>query len=125
MTGNFNAHLEERIVLFVDGAYWAGDKQGEAVLKHLTTEPTLPIERKFRDVEHPYRLRELNGTESHLAFLYFLNAEDVNGPASREKWQGAIELLHAALGLTSLPSKGVHEAFIDVRDLRIPPTIRT
>lgn len=51
LTGNFNAHLAECIVLFVDEAFWAGDKQGEGVLKHLITEPTLPIERKFRDVE--------------------------------------------------------------------------
>ncbi len=51
LTGNFNAHLAECVVLFVDEAFWAGDKPGEGVLKHLITEPTLPIERKFRDVE--------------------------------------------------------------------------
>jgi hypothetical protein len=50
LTGNFNAHLRACIVLFVDEAFWAGDKQGEAVLKHYITEPTLPIEHKGRDL---------------------------------------------------------------------------
>jgi hypothetical protein len=51
LTGNFNAHLSDCILIFVDEAFWAGDKQGEAVLKHLITEPTLAIERKGLDVE--------------------------------------------------------------------------
>ena len=51
LTGHFNAHLADCLVLFVDEAYWAGDKQGEAVLKHLITEPRLAIERKGLDVE--------------------------------------------------------------------------
>ena len=50
LTGNFNAHLRDCIVLFVDEAFWAGDKQGEAELKRLITEPTLAIERKGLDV---------------------------------------------------------------------------
>jgi hypothetical protein len=28
LTGNFNAHLEDCVVLFVDEGFWAGDKQG-------------------------------------------------------------------------------------------------
>jgi len=48
LTGNFNAHLEDSVVLFVDEGFWAGDKQGEAVLKHLITEPSMMIERKGR-----------------------------------------------------------------------------
>ena len=51
LTGNFNAHLRDCIVLFVDEAFWAGDKQGESVLKHCITEATLPIERKGCDLE--------------------------------------------------------------------------
>jgi hypothetical protein len=49
LTGNFNAHLRDCIVLFVDEALWAGDKPGEGELKRLVTEPTLRIEPKFRD----------------------------------------------------------------------------
>ena len=38
LTGNFNAHLAECVLLFVDEAFWAGDKQGEAQLKRMITE---------------------------------------------------------------------------------------
>ncbi len=48
--GNFNAHLQDAIVLFLDEALWAGDKAAEGVLKMLITEPMLPIERKYCDV---------------------------------------------------------------------------
>ncbi len=50
LTGNFNAHLEACILLYVDEAFWAGDKSGEGVLKGLITEPTIAIERKNIDV---------------------------------------------------------------------------
>lgn len=50
LTGNFNRHLEDCVVLFVDEGFWAGDKQGEGTLKALITEPTLAIERKYFDV---------------------------------------------------------------------------
>lgn len=50
LTGNFNAHLRDCILLFADEAYWAGDKSGEGVLKGLITEPTLAIEAKGRDL---------------------------------------------------------------------------
>ena len=49
LTGNFNAHLQDCLLLFVDEAFWAGDKQGEGVLKALITEPTVMIERKGVD----------------------------------------------------------------------------
>jgi len=46
LVGNFNAHLRNCVFLFVDEALWAGDKQGENVLKGLVTEPTIQIEGK-------------------------------------------------------------------------------
>jgi hypothetical protein len=51
LTGHFNAHLMDTIVLLVDEGFWAGDKRGEGVLKQLITEPELPIEKKGYDVE--------------------------------------------------------------------------
>ena len=51
LTGNFNAHLADCLVLFADEAFWAGDKQGESTLKGVITEPELSIERKNFDVE--------------------------------------------------------------------------
>jgi hypothetical protein len=50
LVGHFNAHLQDAIVLFADEAFWAGDKEGESVLKMLVTEEFIPIEGKGRDV---------------------------------------------------------------------------
>lgn len=50
LTGNFNSHLRDVVFLYADEAFWAGDKQGESVLKGLITEPTLTIEGKGKDV---------------------------------------------------------------------------
>jgi hypothetical protein len=49
LTGQFNAHLWTCCYLFADEAFWAGDKQGEGVLKGLITEPTLPVTKKGID----------------------------------------------------------------------------
>lgn len=49
LTGNFNSHLKDCLLLFADEAFWAGDKSGEGVLKALITEPQLLIEMKGRD----------------------------------------------------------------------------
>ena len=46
LLGNFNAHLLNALYLFLDEAFWAGDKQGEGVLKAIITEPSLMIEPK-------------------------------------------------------------------------------
>jgi hypothetical protein len=49
VTGNFNAHLDDTIMLYIDEAWWAGNKEGEGVLKGLITEPTLFIVPKHID----------------------------------------------------------------------------
>ena len=49
VTGNFNAHMDDCILLYVDEAFWAGNKQAESVLKGIITEPTLFIEPKNID----------------------------------------------------------------------------
>lgn len=49
LVGNFNAHLANCVFLFADEAFYAGDKQGEAVLKGLITENTFTLERKGMD----------------------------------------------------------------------------
>lgn len=68
---------------------------------------------------HHYFFRKVNGLRSHLVFLYFINAKDMEGPESKEEWLGAIHLIHAVLGLPkSLKSPGVHEVFIDVSSIK-------
>ncbi|MBF0383892.1 MAG: hypothetical protein HQL69_22985 [Magnetococcales bacterium] len=48
-TGNFNSHLMEIALLFLDEAIWAGDKGSEGTFKAMITEPTLVIEKKHMD----------------------------------------------------------------------------
>ena len=60
LVGNFNAHLVDALFLFLDEAFWAGDKQGEGTLKALITEPTVMIEPKGVDsFQMPNRLKIL------------------------------------------------------------------
>jgi len=49
LVGRFNHHLSDKILVFLDEAFWAGDKKSEGVLKGLITEPCLPVERKGVD----------------------------------------------------------------------------
>ncbi len=46
LTGKFNFHMKDIVMLFADEAFWAGDKTAEGVLKSLITEPFLVIEGK-------------------------------------------------------------------------------
>jgi hypothetical protein len=46
LTGKHNQHLQDKLFLFLDEAMWAGDRDGERVLKGLATEPWLMIEPK-------------------------------------------------------------------------------
>ncbi len=50
LTGHFNSHLKDKIVVYADEAFWAGDKRAEGVLKALITEDTIQIEMKGKDV---------------------------------------------------------------------------
>ena len=49
LVGAFNGHLRNCILLFADEAFWAGDRQGESVLKGMLTERALVIEQKGID----------------------------------------------------------------------------
>jgi hypothetical protein len=49
LTGRFNSSLATSCVVFLDEAFWAGDRKSEGVLKGLITEPTFQLEKKFRD----------------------------------------------------------------------------
>lgn len=49
LTGRFNSHLRDCLLMFADEAVWAGSKQEQAVLQGIITEPYLLIEGKGRD----------------------------------------------------------------------------
>lgn len=71
---------------------------------------------------HHYLLTHINGKDSRLVFLYFLNATDVRGPTTTAEWEAATKLIHAALGLPSeLSQVGVHHAYLNVQALRNAP----
>ncbi|MBA7501368.1 hypothetical protein ES704_04131 [subsurface metagenome] len=70
---------------------------------------------------HLYLLRILNGIDSYLVFVYFLNDDEVEGPKLVQEWQAGIRVLEAALGLrTHELSRFILEIFIDVRELSSP-----
>jgi phage/plasmid-associated DNA primase len=50
LTGKFNAHLVNALLVFADEALYPGDKAGEGALKALITEPTTPLEYKGKDI---------------------------------------------------------------------------
>jgi hypothetical protein len=65
-----------------------------------------------------YFLREVNGIDAYLVFLYFLNDPDTNGPKTEREWRAAIKVLHEALGIRKkLPKRYVVDVFVDVREL--------
>lgn len=68
VTGRFNAHLQDLSLMLIDEGFWAGDKRAEGTLKQLITEPYLPIERKFYDLEMaPNRLHVMMASnEGHV-----------------------------------------------------------
>jgi hypothetical protein len=49
LTGNFNAHLKDALVVFADEAFWAGEKSAEGTLKGMITEQTRFVEYKGKD----------------------------------------------------------------------------
>lgn len=51
LTGNFNSHLRDVVLLFADEAVFAPDKSHSSVLKTLVTENQIVIERKGIDAE--------------------------------------------------------------------------
>ncbi len=50
VTGRFNSHLAERILIFVDESFWSDEKYGAGILRALITEPRQPSEMKGRDL---------------------------------------------------------------------------
>ncbi len=49
IAGKFNAHLKDKILVFLNEATWGGDKQAAGVLKGLVSDSTMVIEMKGKD----------------------------------------------------------------------------
>jgi Bifunctional DNA primase/polymerase, N-terminal/Family of unknown function (DUF5906) len=54
ITGRFNNHLKDALLVFVDEGIWAGSKSDEGVLKAMITEDQILVEPKGKD---PYSVR--------------------------------------------------------------------
>jgi hypothetical protein len=80
VTGNFNSHMAECLLLQADEAVWAGDKQAEGRLKGLVTSSFQQIERKGID---PIRL------PNYVRLLMTAN-EDWVVPAGKEERRFAV-----------------------------------
>ena len=50
LTGRFNSHLAERVLIFVDESFWSGEKMGAGTLRTLVTESHIASEMKGKDV---------------------------------------------------------------------------
>jgi len=68
---------------------------------------------------HLYFLRELNGIDAHLIFIYFMNDPDMKGPKTESGWSEALTIAKKALGLDRRHSLTNHisNIFIDVSTL--------
>jgi hypothetical protein len=49
LTGRFNNHLKDALLVFCDEGIWAGDKSAEGVLKGMVTEEIIMVEPKGKD----------------------------------------------------------------------------
>jgi hypothetical protein len=80
LTGQFNGHMDSMLLLIVDEAIWAGDKEGEGVLKGLVTGSHHAIERKGKEI---YQV-------PNLTRLVILGNEDWLVPASHDERRFAV-----------------------------------
>ena len=69
-------------------------------------------------IAHLYLLRELNGVQAHLVFVYFVGGSDVDGPATVGEWKAAINVVERVLGLPGRHrlSDYVADVFVDVSE---------
>jgi Bifunctional DNA primase/polymerase, N-terminal/Family of unknown function (DUF5906) len=49
ITGKFNGHMADKLLMFIDEGFWAGDKSAEGPFKNIITEDTVTVEYKGKD----------------------------------------------------------------------------
>ncbi len=80
VTGKFNRHLEDTLLLQCDEAYWARNKAAEGALKDLLTNPRITVERKGMD----------SYSSNNYTRLLFTSNEEWVVPASLDERRFAI-----------------------------------
>ena len=97
LTGNFNAHLRDCVLLFADEAFYAGDPSHTGTLKNLITEPYITVEAKYANaVQSPNFLHLMMASNAEwvvpaaLDARRFLVLEASGARANDHAWFGAI-----------------------------------
>jgi len=68
---------------------------------------------------HLYFLRIKCKKQAYLINIYFIGDKSVNGPKTKQEWEGAIKVLHSYLGVSRHKlSKYMVDIFIDINDLK-------
>lgn len=49
LTGKFNGHMADKVLMFVDEGWWSDERNGAGILRALITEPQVTVEMKGRD----------------------------------------------------------------------------
>ena len=52
-------------------------------------------------IAHLYFLREINKIPAYMIFLYFINDTEMNGPTTKEEWEGALKIINMLLGINN------------------------
>lgn len=99
LVGNFNAHLRSLCFIFADESFFAGDHEGQAVLKGVITEDQLTIERKGVDA---YAVR------NRLKVMMATNSEWVVPASEDERRYCVVEVSDC--------KRGDHKYFSDLED---------
>ena len=77
---NFNSHMEGKLLINAEEAFWSGDKTAEGKLKDLISRPKILIERKFQE---PYEV-------ANYARLVIIGNEKWVVPASEDERRYAV-----------------------------------
>ena len=70
-------------------------------------------------IAHLYYLKILNGIDAYLINIYFLNDKSVDGPTTKEEWNGALTVIKQYLGISKRNKldKYIFDIFIDTKNL--------
>lgn len=49
LTGKFNGHMADKLLMFVDEGWWSDERHGAGILRALITEPEVTVEMKMKD----------------------------------------------------------------------------
>ncbi|MBE2256064.1 MAG: hypothetical protein IAE65_07680 [Ignavibacteria bacterium] len=99
------------------------DTSLNATKKHLNITNNIDWSGKFYQytnrLAHLYFLRVKCKIPTFLINIYFIGDKTVNGPNTRQEWEGALKVMYTYLGLSRHKlSKYIKDIFIDINDMR-------